>query len=59
VEDASQWMRLIGGLALLAPFALSRMPMFRAHARRIGLAATILYIAFGIGFVLWYTLIRT
>ena len=59
MDEASQVMRLLGGLCLLAPFALGRIPSLRPYARRIGAAILILYIGFGIGFVIWYVLIRT
>ncbi len=51
-------MRLIGGLAIATPLLLSRIPGLRPHARRAGLALAVLYIGFGIVFVLWYVLIR-
>ncbi len=58
MDQASQWMRLIGGLALLTPFVLSRIPALRQHTRVVGLALAVLYIGFGIAFILWYTLVR-
>jgi hypothetical protein len=58
MDDATLWMRVLGALALLAPFAFGCIAPLRPYARRIGLVAMLLYLAVGIGFVVWYTLIR-
>lgn len=58
MDDAAQLMRLLGVLAIFGPFILSRIPIVRRHARTVGLIAAVVYILFGTGFVIWYTLIR-
>ncbi len=58
MDDGTRIMRVLGLLAMLAPLLLSRVPAFRRHARPVGLAMTVLYIGFGIAFVVWYLLIR-
>lgn len=58
MDDATQWMRLLGALALVVPFIMSRIPQTRPHARRVGLCAAVLYIGFAVAFVAWYLLIR-
>ena len=59
IDQASQWMRILGALALLTPFIVTRIPRFRPYGRIVGLSLTLLYLAVGVCFVLWYTLIRS
>ncbi len=58
MDDATRLMRVLAVLAMAAPLLLSRLPMLRRHARPVGLTLALLYLGFGIGFVVWYTLIR-
>jgi hypothetical protein len=58
VEDATQWMRILGGLAVVAPMLLGRIPAARRYARPIARIAAVLYLLVGIGFVLWWVFIR-
>ncbi len=58
MEAATRWMQILGSLAIIAPFLLSRMSTTRPYARRIALAAGALYLLFGVSFVLWWVLIR-
>ncbi len=58
MDDATRIMRILGVAAMMAPFLLARIPALRPHARRIGLAALIAYVGFGLGFVVWTLLIR-
>jgi len=58
MDDATRWMQILGGLAIAAPMLLGRIPGTRRYARLVGRAAAMLYLAFGIGFVLWWWLIR-
>jgi hypothetical protein len=58
MDEAFRWMRILGGLAVIAPFLLGRIPMARPFARRIALALAALYLLFGVSFVLWWLLIR-
>jgi len=59
MDETAQWMRVLGMLAMLSPFMLGQIPILRPYARRVGLVAALLYIGLGVGFVLWWTLIRT
>ncbi len=58
MDEATRIMRVLGVMAMMAPFLLTQIPALRPHGRRIALVAAIAYVGFGLGFVAWYLLIR-
>ena len=58
MDEVTQWMRILGGLAMVAPILLSRIAGLRPYGRQVGLVAAGLYLATFAGFLLWWWLIR-
>ncbi len=56
MQDATRWMQMLGSLALVSPFLLGRMAVTRPYARRVSRVFAVLYLAVGVGFVVWWML---